>query len=262
MNNETCYRCGASEFGVLLRFDENTSIVKCRRCGQARTYPYPQINFEAQEKYSRFHLDNEPMFRMFARAMMDVTKPYKTGDSFLDIGCSVGYLLDEAKNTGFTEIKGIELNKEAAEVSRKRGHTVYAEPLEKLNLESEKFDTIVINHVLEHIVDFKPFLAEIRRVLKNDGIVYCGFPNYNSFMRRLLGKAWYGWAMPDHVWHFELKTFKTIMEENGFAPKTIKQNALHYPYSKSLRKNTRATLARIADKLGLGDHIYGIFAKR
>jgi hypothetical protein len=51
------------------------------------------------------------------------------------------------------------------------------------------------------------------------------------------------------------------MKESGFTPKLFVQNALYYAYSKSLRKNTRATLARIADRLGLGDQVYGIFVE-
>jgi len=86
-------------------------------------------------------------------------------------------------------------------------------------------------------------------------------PNYNSFMRRLLGSSWYGWGMPDHVWHFDAKTFRSIMQENGFVPKKLVQNSLYYPYSKSLRKNTRATLARLAGNIGMGDQVYGIFSK-
>jgi SAM-dependent methyltransferase len=194
--------------------------------------------------------------------MIDVVRAHKSSGSFLDIGCAVGYLLDEARSSGFGYTAGIELNRGAAEVARRKGHDIYTEPLEALNLCGEKFDVVSFNHVLEHIVEFKPFLARIAGLLKPDGIVYCGAPNYNSFMRRLLGRSWYGWGMPDHVWHFDAGTFSSVMRQSGFAAKTLVKNSLYYPYSKSLRKNTRATLARIAGSLGAGDQVYGIFGKR
>jgi 2-polyprenyl-3-methyl-5-hydroxy-6-metoxy-1,4-benzoquinol methylase len=261
MENDNCYRCGSAGHDTLVRLTKLISIVKCRTCGLARTYPYPSFDFEAQEKYSKFYVDNEKMFRMFARSMIGQISRFKRSGSFLDIGCAVGYLLDEAKGLGFAT-SGTELNRAAAGITRGKGHTVYAGIIEKSTLPDESFDVISFNHVLEHIEDYKPFLAAAGRLLKRDGIVYCGAPNYDSFMQKLLRRAWYGWGMPDHVWHFTAKTLKEVMEENGFTAERMALNALHYTYSKSLRKNTRATLARIAGAFGVGDQVYGIFGKK
>ncbi|MCM8761174.1 MAG: class I SAM-dependent methyltransferase [Candidatus Omnitrophica bacterium] len=261
MENDICYRCGSSKHDEILRLTNLISITKCCECSLARTYPYPDFNFESQEKYSTFYLDNEKMFRMFASSIMNEIKSFKTGGNFLDIGCAVGYLLDEAKKAGFSRTEGIELNREAAAISRSKGHTLHENIIEKLDLGKETFDVISFNHVLEHILEYKPFLSAVSKALKKDGVIYCGVPNYDSFMQKLLRRSWYGWGMPDHVWHFDLSTFREVMEEAGFKAKKIAQNAMYYPYSKSLRKNTRATLARIAGCLGAGDQLYGIFTK-
>lgn len=245
----------------MIRIDDRTSVVKCRACNLARTYPYPQFNFTSQEKYSDFHLKTEALFRSFARMMIDAIRPYKAGGSFLDIGCAVGYLLDEAKAAGFTRTAGIELNTRAAAAARARGHEVFEKPVEDLGLGRDAFDVVSFNHVIEHIRDLRPFLAEVRRILKPDGVLYCGVPNYDSFMRRLLGRSWYGWGMPDHVWHFDRGTLASLMRENGFTPVSVVRNSLNYSYSKSLRKNSIATFARLAERLGMGDQLYGIFAK-
>lgn len=261
-NDEICYRCGGDSFKRVILIDDRSSIVKCLSCDLARTHPYPKFNYESQEKYSSFYTDNEALFRRFARSMIDVIRPYKSSGNFLDIGCSVGYLLDEARAAGFNKTIGVELNKGASDIARKKGHTVYSEPLEKIGFGADRFDAISCNHVLEHIFEFKPFLAKVKELLKKDGVIYCGAPNYDSFMRRLLGRSWYGWGMPDHVWHFDVKTFAAVMQDGGFEPKKLVRNALYYPYSKSLRKNTRATLARTAAALGMGDQVLGVFTKR
>ena len=125
MKDDTCYRCGGTDFGVVLRIDNRVSIVKCRTCRLARTHPYPQFNFESQEKYSGFYIDNERLFRQFARSMMDVVRQYKSSVAFLDIGCAVGYLLDEARVSGFGLTAGIELNRSAAEIARRKLKYVY-----------------------------------------------------------------------------------------------------------------------------------------
>lgn len=262
MKDDTCYRCGAGVFSAVQRMGDDVSIVRCSSCGLARTHPYPKFDYASEEKYSGFYMENEALFRSFARAMMDAIRPHKASGSFLDIGCAVGYLLDEARSAGFGETSGVELNKGAAGVAAGKGHIVYTGPLESLSLGKERFDAISFNHVLEHIRDFRPFLRKARELLKPDGVVYCGAPNYDSFMRRLLARSWYGWGMPDHVWHFDVRTFRAVMEEGGFRAKELVRNALYYPYSKSLRKNTRATLARMAGSLGFGDQVYGIFNKQ
>jgi 2-polyprenyl-3-methyl-5-hydroxy-6-metoxy-1,4-benzoquinol methylase len=261
-NDDICYRCGCRESFSVLRIDGSTTIVKCRSCRLARTKPRPEFDYAKEEKYSGFYLDNEALFRRFARSMIDVIRPFKSSGAFLDIGCAVGYLLDEAKAAGFSRTVGVEFNGEAASVARGKGHEIYPGPVESMEFGGARFDAISLNHVLEHVYDFKPFLAKVRDLLKPDGIVYCGAPNHDSFMRRLLGKSWYGWGMPDHVWHFDSRTFPAVMGEAGFAAKKLVRNSLYYPYSKSLRKNTRATLAAIADRLGLGDQVYGVFRKK
>jgi SAM-dependent methyltransferase len=261
MNDDTCYRCGSGQHDPILRIDGNVTIIKCRSCSLARTNPYPKFDYGSQDKYSNFYLDNEALFRRFARSMIDAISPYKSSGAFLDVGCAVGYLLDEARTSGFGRTVGVEFNRRAADVARRRGHEVLSKPVESAGLGAASFDTISINHVLEHIRDFKPFLTKILELLRPDGIVYCGAPNHNSFMRRLLGKSWYGWGMPDHVWHFDRETLPAVMCEAGFRVERLVQNSLYYPYSKSLRKNTRAALAGIADRLGLGDQVYGLFSK-
>jgi SAM-dependent methyltransferase len=259
MDDRICYLCKGDASKPVRRIDDRVTILRCEKCGVARTCPYPAFHFESQEKYSRFYVENESLFRMFAKSMIDVIKDFKTRGSLLDIGCSVGYLLDEARTLGFGETRGVELNADAAAISGQKGHLIYTQPIEQLHLASGAFDVVACNHVVEHILDAKRFLREVRRMLKEDGVMYCGVPNYRSLMQAWLKAKWYGWGMPDHIWHFELSTFSDVMREAGFVAKRLMQNSLYYPYSKSLRKNTRATVARIADRMGMGDMVHGIF---
>ena len=37
-------------------------------------------------------------------------------------------------------------------------------------------DIIIANHVLEHVVDFRRALAEVRRILRPEGMFVCSFP--------------------------------------------------------------------------------------
>lgn len=48
---------------------------------------------------------------------------------------------------------------------------------ETLPFPDHGFDVVVTNHVLEHVPDQAKHLSEIRRVLKDDGVVYLASPN-------------------------------------------------------------------------------------
>jgi len=49
----------------------------------------------------------------------------------------------------------------------------------KLPLQSNQFDVVISNHVIEHIENQELHLKEIRRVLKKNGICYLATPNWN-----------------------------------------------------------------------------------
>lgn len=48
---------------------------------------------------------------------------------------------------------------------------------EKLPFADKSFDVVVSNHVIEHVANADLHLSEIRRVLKDEGIVYLATPN-------------------------------------------------------------------------------------
>ena len=98
--------------------------------------------------------------------------------------------------------------------------------------------------------------------MKKDGILVIGVPNHDSLVARLLKRNWYGWGMPEHLWHFDRKTLKYLLIKNGFIIKNIIQNSQHYPVSKSLRKNAIAMLAHIGNMVGLGDQLIILAEKK
>jgi SAM-dependent methyltransferase len=46
-----------------------------------------------------------------------------------------------------------------------------------IGIENESFDYIICNSVLEHVPKFWLAVAEIKRVLKKDGIIFCSIPS-------------------------------------------------------------------------------------
>jgi SAM-dependent methyltransferase len=97
----------------------------------------------------------------------------------LDAGCGSGRTLQELVRYG--EVTGIELNEEAAELARSRGHgEVRVGRLEELPWPDQSFDLITCLDVIEHTPDDRPALAELRRVCRPGGRLLVTVPAYPS----------------------------------------------------------------------------------
>ena len=97
----------------------------------------------------------------------------------LDAGCGSGRTLQELARYG--EVRGIELDPEAAELARSRGHgEVRIGRLEELPWEPETFDLITCLDVIEHTPDDRVTLTELRRVTRPGGFLLVTVPAYQA----------------------------------------------------------------------------------
>lgn len=103
--------------------------------------------------------------------------PLPGNPSLLDAGCGSGRTLQDLARYG--EVTGIELNEEAAELARSRGHgEVRVGRLEQLPWADASFDLITCLDVIEHTPDDRAALAELRRVCRPGGWLLVTVPAY------------------------------------------------------------------------------------
>jgi 2-polyprenyl-3-methyl-5-hydroxy-6-metoxy-1,4-benzoquinol methylase len=100
----------------------------------------------------------------------------------LDVGCNFGSLIHNFYSLGYTNVYGIEINKEAVD----KGKTFYPELSEKLSVhnpgnipfDSDSFDVVLMFDVIEHVPEVEKFLKnEVKRVLKAEGLFLFQTPN-------------------------------------------------------------------------------------
>jgi SAM-dependent methyltransferase len=105
--------------------------------------------------------------------------PLPAGARVLDAGCGSGRTLQEL--TRFGEVAGIELDPDAAELARSRGHgEVQVGRLEELPWEEDSFDLITCLDVIEHTPDDRATLRELRRVARPGGFLLVTVPAYQA----------------------------------------------------------------------------------
>lgn len=133
---------------------------------------YLKAQFEQVErKYSNLENSHQDMKKHFERI-----KKYLDGkNSFLDVGCFDGYMLDLV---GCKYKVGIDINEKNVEESNKKGYLVIEGDIRKDIHFYTNFDFINLKDTLEHIPreKQKDFLNNIERYLTDNGVMYIVVP--------------------------------------------------------------------------------------
>lgn len=135
----------------------------------------------------------------------------------LDIGCGSGALLEVAQEMGW-ETTGVDYGDWRQDSLRDDRLNIYRGSLQGAGFENESFDVVFMGSVLEHLSNPTEYLEIIRRLLKNNGILYIvGIPNINSWTILLRIDRWLGNHPPGHLLFFSDKTIELILRQTGFS---------------------------------------------
>jgi SAM-dependent methyltransferase len=193
-NATRCPICGAADSRYLRR----GYYVKCPACkvafrvrreSVAELDEYWQKEFWTDEEIEK-RKNREPVFRD-AFALLHRQKP--GGGSVLDIGCGIGTFLAVCRAGGWN-VTGVEPSSVACEVARREyGLDLINAPFTSAMFQGRKFDAIFAAQVLHHLADPVAFVADMDRVLADDGILMLRTPNLiplelSLVLQRLLGR--------------------------------------------------------------------------
>lgn len=107
------------------------------------------------------------------------------GKTILDIGCGIGQFTPMFLEK-FDRVVGLDPSEEYLQVAKKAGsHVEYVVGWGESFKLDEKFDTITMNMLLEHVDDPIVLLKNCKKHLKKGGRILVQVPNANSVTRRL-----------------------------------------------------------------------------
>jgi 2-polyprenyl-3-methyl-5-hydroxy-6-metoxy-1,4-benzoquinol methylase len=142
--------------------------------------------------------------------------PFFRGEGILlDIGCGIGNYLRLLQDIGWT-VYGVEPVQKAAMLAQSSGLSINRIQYEKAEYPEQFFDVVTMWHVLEHFSDSKKVLQKVSKMLKDDGLLLIGIPNYDSFDRKIFQKYWNGFEIPLHLYHFTPDSIRKVLTAAGF----------------------------------------------
>jgi SAM-dependent methyltransferase len=199
------------------------TFVRCASCGMVSLSPLPTADeiaaqYEtsyAEGAYATFAAADE-MRRLIARHRLaelrrDVTAPE---GAWLDVGCSTGTFLVEARAAGLAA-EGLELSAQAVAQARAQGLTVHQGAVEGFAPRA-RYAAVTAFDVIEHLADPALFLRRVAAWLDAGGLLALTLPDMASPTARGLGRSWFYYAPPFHVHYFTPPTIARLLATSGF----------------------------------------------
>lgn len=151
--------------------------------------------------------------RYYERLLEPVLAERRSGRA-LDVGCGYGYLTRRLAR--HFEVRGLDVSdaavRRARELSPEIAFTVH-EIEQPFPFAERSFDLVTLTDVLEHVVEPGRVLANVHRVLADDGLVYVTTPNLNRLRRWLYAEAD---RREHHVSLMSRAALLALLERSGF----------------------------------------------
>lgn len=208
------------------------NVVKCTNCGLM--YSNPRLTSEELSEFYKNeyfkeggnYTEDPIRFRQYLVDIRDFIKVCKPPGRILDIGCAIGFFLDNLPDEW--EKYGIDSSKEAVEYGKgKYNLKLFEGYLPRTNLfEPDFFDVIHMRATLEHVESPKIYLRRIFELLRPGGIlVISNLPNLNSLAAKIY-KSNFRLLLPrQHLYHFTPETIRNYLHMFEFEIQRI-----YYPY--------------------------------
>ena len=263
----TCPVCRTRRAKSLYSYDyghNKSDIVQCVTCKHISIYPVPlvELNERNMDTVDDAEFYGNKIFKwlhkrfVINREIRNVQKLLNATDpKLLDIGCGTGWTTAIWKNNGFF-VTGIEPSPTRSAICKERYNIeVFTGHIEEFRA-NQKFDVIIMRHLLEHIENPSSVLEKVRTLIADNGILIVVAPNINSIGRFLFKENW-EWVLPWHVHFYKPKTLTQICENAGFKKLKLYQTPSPLWYPNSAKKALGST-GRIAKFFGRAPNMISI----
>ena len=230
---KSCLLCNYNKFETIsskIRDSNSHKIIKCKKCSHVQIFPVPTIN-EDKEFYDKNLQDKninyfggikehrKKSLEDTVRRINMIKKHVKKSDKILEIGSGHGFFIEALDQEGYN-ITGIEISKEKRRLAKK---ITKAKILDvDINQEIpnlEKFNVIILFHVLEHIINPIEFLKKLKTMLSKNGKIIIEVPNSDDLQLGHNQKYTEFYWQRAHIHYFNPKILKVVFKKAGLTSK-------------------------------------------
>ncbi|HJH55529.1 MAG TPA: class I SAM-dependent methyltransferase [Brachyspira hyodysenteriae] len=223
-----CKLCGYEGEMKIKSNVNGSNILLCPNCTLEFMYPQTsdeelnKIYFSSEYPTCSFDngIDENPITKMKRKTFNNILKkilPYCSSGNLLDIGCSSGILLEEAKLLGF-DVYGLEISEYASNIAKKRigSDRIYNGTLETSNFNKNFFNVITMIDVIEHVRNPIETLKYVKNILNSTGgYILITTPNTYSFTNKIMGSKWTHYNS-EHLFYFNKLSIKKLCDICGY----------------------------------------------
>jgi 2-polyprenyl-3-methyl-5-hydroxy-6-metoxy-1,4-benzoquinol methylase len=218
--NDSCPTCRSEQILKIwprCRFNKNTEIRWCKKCGFGWQHPLPTPNDirNYYQKYSAYNIHGEnEKEKGFQKRIKQINKMMPKRGNLIDVGSGLGYFLKVAIENGW-KATGIEPHASAAEYCKDNlSIDVYTGFVDNIKLRPESFDVVTLWDVLEHVHDPLIFLAKCVEFLRPGGLLIFAVPNASGLPARIFKGKW-RYCMYTHLNYFSIPYIYKMADINN-----------------------------------------------
>ena len=205
-------------------------FVRCKNCDVLMQDPLPPAELIPSfypANYRNHLVENKPSLlaglknlqaSMFAKNITKHLKSVST-DKVLDLGFGNGQLLLALKREGCQNLSGADFSESPKhEKLRQEGiRLAFSNFDERYPFdETEKFDCIILNNVIEHFLDPNKVIHQSKARLAPGGKMILITPSSDALDFDLFKSAWAGFHAPRHTYIFNHRSMKEMARNAGF----------------------------------------------
>jgi len=223
-----CAICGQQNAELLMKGSGPACVVRCRNDGLLYQSPRPKAAIIREKLKTFVRPDNLELFSGYRRAMLRrearAIQQLKPGGSLLDIGCATGTLFEFFQGSGW-RLHGVDTSQTGVELAARQYRAeVFCGTLQEARYPCRSFDVVSILDTLFYDPQPDRELLDIRRLLKDDGLLALEIPGHTYRMMRergplcwLLNRRWVrGFANSGHLYFFSPHTIRLLLANAGF----------------------------------------------
>lgn len=220
MATRPCVVCGATARRSVLTLDGEWHVLRCDGCGLRTLDPEPDAErlvevFDDGSIYEGAFSLREDILARHALTLASLEKRAAPG-RLLDVGCGPGFLLEAARERGWTAV-GIDPSPFSVAHVRGLGFEAYEGLLHEADLAPGSFDAVALLQVVEHVLDPRELIEGCLKLLKPGGALLVATPNPRSLLAAAQRERFNYWIPPVHCVWYTPSALARLLRQAGFS---------------------------------------------